>query len=248
MDNLINLAKQLKLPAIANNICDDINQANLEDLSYEEFLTAIFEREALIRKNNGIRKRIRQAKFPYEKRFEELDINALPEEARKYMKYFKDLSFIDYKQNIIMYGVPGTGKTHISTAIGIKACTEGKSVYFAHVPDLITELKEAKNENLLTRLRRKLLSYDLVILDELGYTSFDKQGAELLFNIISARAELKSTIITTNLSFDKWIDIFHDPIITAAIVDRITHKSFVIDMSGESYRLKQSKEFLSQIL
>ncbi len=247
MDQIITYAKQLRLPYISSNIKEDISQANIENLSYEEFLKAVLEREVLVRKENGIKKRIKRAKFPFEKRFDELIIEELPVEAQKYMKYFKDLSFIDSGQNIIMYGVPGTGKTHISTAIGIKACCEGKSAYFAHVPDLITELKEAKNGHVLTRLKNKLMSFDVLILDELGYTSFDKHGAELLFNIISARAEKKTTIITTNLPFDRWIEIFHDPIITSAIVDRITHKSFVVNMCGESYRIKQSKEFISTI-
>jgi DNA replication protein DnaC len=103
---------------------------------------------------------------------------------------------------------------------------------------------EAKNEHVLNRLKRKFQKYDLVILDELGYISFDREGAELLFNFISSRSEIKSTIITTNLSFDSWDEIFHDPVITAAMVDRITHRSFVINMNGNSYRIKQTKEYL----
>lgn len=109
---------------------------------------------------------------------------------------------------------------------------------------MIIELKEAKNERILNRLKRKFEKYDLIILDELGYISFDREGAELLFNFISTRSEVKSTIITTNLSFDRWNEIFHDPVITAAIVDRITHRSYVINMNGNSYRIKETKEFL----
>jgi DNA replication protein DnaC len=111
---------------------------------------------------------------------------------------------------------------------------------------LIIELKEAKNNRVLTTLKKKFEKYDLIILDELGYVSFDKEGVELLFSFISTRVEKKATIITTNLTFDRWHEIFHDKVITAAIIDRLTHKSFVINMNGESYRMKETREFISK--
>jgi len=147
-----------------------------------------------------------------------------------------------------MAGNPGTGKTHLSIGLGIKAAQKGYKVYFAHVPSLIVELKESRNERKLLTFKRKIEKYDLIILDELGYVSFDKEGAELLFNMISERVERASTIITTNLSFDRWDEIFHDPVITAAIVDRITHKSYVLNMNGTSYRYREQKSFISNRL
>src|SRR5690606_19325730 len=126
----------------------------------------------------------------------------------------------------------------------MEACLAGYRVFFATVPSLINQLKEHRSERTLRSFELKFEKYDLIILDELGYISFDREGAELLFNFISTRSEVKSTIITTNLSFDRWNEIFHDPVITAAIVDRITHRSYVINMNGNSYRIKETKEFL----
>lgn len=244
IDRIKQQAKELRLPYIQKQIEAHIKQANSENSTYEEFLTTLLDYEIELRRSNSINKRIREAHFPYKKYLDEVVTEALPEGLKAYYKQLCSLDFIRMKQNIIFSGNPGTGKTHISIGLGIKACMEGYNVFYAHVPNLIIELKEAKNERVLNRLKRKFQKYDLVILDELGYISFDREGAELLFNFISTRSEVKSTIITTNLSFDRWSEIFHDPVITAAMVDRITHRSYVVNMNGNSYRIKQTKEFL----
>lgn len=238
-------SKELRLPYIHKHIEEHVSQANIENNSYEEFLINLFDYEIELRRNNSMNKRIRQAKFSYMKYLDELELDSLPDGMKNHYKQLKSLDFIKGKQNVILAGNPGTGKTHISIGLGIKACMEGYKVYYANVPNLIIELKEAKNDRVLNRLKRKFQKFDLIILDELGYVSFDKEGAEILFNFISSRSEIKSTIITTNLSFDRWNEIFHDPVITAAIVDRITHKSYVINMNGNCYRIKQTKEFLT---
>lgn len=245
LDTIKEQSKELRLPYINRHIEDHIKQANIENSSYDEFLSNLFSYEIELRHNNSMNKRIQGAKFPYKKYLDELDVNSLPDGVKSHYKQLCSLDFIKSKQNIILAGNPGTGKTHISIGLGIKACMEGYNVFYANVPNLIIELKEAKNDRILNRLKRKFQKYDCVILDELGYISFDKEGAELLFNFISARSEVKSTIITTNLSFDRWKEIFHDPVITAAIVDRVTHKSYVINMNGSSYRIKQTKEFIT---
>lgn len=247
MDELIRgYAKQLRLPYTYQNIEHHLEQARIENLSYEEFLLNLLRYEGELRTQNGIATRIKAAKFPYHKYLEKLSLGALPQQAQNSFQTLSSLEFINRKQNIILAGNPGTGKTHLSIGLGIKACQEGYHVYFAHVPNLVIELKEAKSERVLQRLKNKFRKYDLIILDELGYISFDKEGAELLFNFISDRCEQASTIFTTNLPFDRWNEIFHDSVITAAIVDRITHKSYVINMSGMSYRLQESKEFLKE--
>lgn len=245
MDQLIKKhAKNLRLPYIAQNLHLHLEQSRLENQTYEEFLLTLFQYEVELRQQNGVNSRIKSAKFPYLKHLEELEVTALPVEAQKYFKTLESLEFIKKNQNIILAGNPGTGKSHTAIGLGIKACQMGYHVYFAHVPTLIIELKEAKNERVLQRLKRKFDKYQLIILDELGYISFDKEGAELLFNFISTRCEKASTLFTTNLPFSRWDEIFHDPVITAAIVDRITHQSYVINMNGTSYRLQQSKKFL----
>lgn len=244
IERLKEQTKELRLPYMNKNIEEHIKQANIENSSYEEFLSNMLDYEIELRRNNSTNKRIQIAKFPYKKYLDEIDMDALPEGVKGHYKHICSLEFIKSKQNIILAGNPGTGKSHISIGLGLKACMEGYNVYYANVPNLIIELKEAKNERVLNRLKNKFQRFDLIILDELGYISFDKEGAELLFNFISSRSEVKSTIITTNLSFDRWKEIFHDPVITAAIVDRITHRSYMINMNGSSYRMKQTKEFI----
>ena len=138
------------------------------------------------------------------------------------------------------------GKSHLSIGLGIKACNEGYKVFFATVPQFINQLKETQSEKRLTNFESKFQKYNLIILDELGYISFDQKGSELLFSFLSLRAERKSTIITSNLSFERWNEVFNDPALTAAMVDRLTHKSYVINMNGNSYRMKETKEWLGQ--
>ena len=134
----------------------------------------------------------------------------------------------------------------LAVGLGIKACMAGYKVLFATVPLLINQLKESRSERTLIRLESIFEKYDLVIADELGYISFDKEGSELLFTHLSLRAGRKSTIITTNLSFERWDEIFSDSVMTAAMIDRLTHKSYILNMNGNSYRLKETKEWLAK--
>ena len=168
------------------------------------------------------------------------------EDIKKKFKELETLDFIESKENVILMSNPGMGKTHYASALGIKACLENKKVLFISVPNLIIELKEAMSQNQITRYKNQFERYDLVILDELGYVSFDKEGSEILFNLISNRINAGSIIITTNLLFDRWEEIFKDPILTTAIVDRLAFKSHIINMSGDSYRIKETKKWLNK--
>ena len=245
-DNIKNLAKELKLPYTSKNIEEDIKEANIRNLTYEDFLLSILENEHDLRKSNGIKSRIRQARFPYKKYIEDLSLEDLPQDARDKVKVFSSLDFIETGQNIILAGNPGTGKTHMAIGIGIKACSKGYKVLFTTIPLLVNELKESRSEKTLRAFEKRFEKYDLIIADELGYISFDKEGSELLFTFLSLRAERKSTIITTNLSFDRWNEIFNDAVLTAALIDRLTHKSYVINMNGDSYRIKETREWLEK--
>ena len=144
------------------------------------------------------------------------------------------LDFIGKNENIVLLGTPSAGKTHYSIALGIHACMQGHSVLYASVAQLIAELKEAMSTMQITRFRRKFERFSLVILDELGYVSFDKSGSELLFSLISSRNEKGSIIVTSNLTFDRWIEVFHDPALTRATVDLLTHKAHILDISREN--------------
>ena len=241
---IVEYAKEIKMPATCRCFEDEIREAEVKNKSYGEFLHSLLAKEYDLRKENGKNNRIRAAGFPVKKYLEDLKVEHLPQDGAKKLAIFKSLDFIKAGQNIILAGSPGTGKSHIATGLGIKAAMAGYKVLFSSIPLLINQLKEARGQRILRSYELRFEKYDLVIADELGYISFDRQASELLFTHLSLRAGRKSTIITTNLSFDRWDEIFVDPVITAAMVDRLTHKSYIVDMVGSSYRLKETREWL----
>lgn len=239
------MAFELKLPYIKENHQVLIDEANHTRMEYSEFLSTFLERELELRKGNGVKHRLRNAKFPIKKYLEDFDRNKYGSDFKKKFDELETLRFIDNKENIILIGTPGAGKTHYSIGLGIKACLNGKSVLFSSVPNLIIELKEAMSLNQLNFYKRKFEKYDLVILDELGYVSFDKAGCEILFNLLSNRNDKGSIIITTNLNFDRWEEIFKDTMLTGAIVDRLAHKAHILDVSREtSHRFEETISWL----
>ena len=240
------IIKELKIAGIRNDLNQKIAEAYRNNTPYEELLRDLFLEAYDMRKENGRKNRIKNAKFPYKKFLDTIIVDYLPKSAKAKFKELKSLKFIEENRNIIFSGNPGTGKSHLSIGLGIKACNEGYKVFFATVPQFINQLKETQSERRLTNFESKFQKYDLIILDELGYISFDQKGSELLFSFLSLRAERKSTIITSNLSFERWNEVFNDPALTAAMVDRLTHKSYVINMNGNSYRMKETKEWLGQ--
>jgi DNA replication protein DnaC len=239
------IATELKLPYIKNNYQNLINQANQTSMAYDEFLLGILENEYELRKSNSVARRLRNARFPMKKYLEDFDQSKYIVEIRNKFKDIETLQFIDNKENIILIGSSGAGKTHYSIGLGIKACLNGKSVLFKSVPNLIIELKEAMSMSQLTSYKRKFATYDLVVLDELGYVSFDKAGCEILFNLLSERNDKGSIIITTNLNFDRWEEIFKDAMLTGAMVDRLAHKAHIIELAREnSHRFEETIEWL----
>jgi len=232
-------AKILRLTYIYSNIDEELKKAKTLNQPIDEFLEELFHHEVIGRSERSKLARIKNATFPYKKYLDDYDIERMPKEARKHFNEIKTLDFITNGQNLIAYGNPGTGKTHLSIALGIEAANAGFSVKFYSVPALVNHLKELKISRNLTTIQRSFENVDLMILDELGYISFDREGGELLFTHLSMRTERKSTIITTNLSFDKWKTIFNDTVLTAAIVDRLAHDSFILNMVGDSNRQKK---------
>lgn len=236
--------KELKIPGVSKDLEEKINDAYAVNMPYEELLHNILLEAFDQRKENGRKNRIRTANFPYKKYLEDLKQEYLPEDARKKYREITSLKFIDEGRNMILVGPPGTGKTHLSIGVGITACNEGYKVMFTTASGLINELKTSRSERRLAYIHSKFSRYDLVIIDELGYISFDKEGAELLFELMSLRAERKSTIITSNLSFDRWDEIFNDKTLTAAIIDRLTFKAEVLNMNASSYRMQETANWL----
>lgn len=239
------MAYELKLPYIKQFYQEELKEAAELNKNHYDFLLELLEKEIETRKENSIKNKLKNAKFPYKKYLVDLDRDALPKDSRKKLQYLETLEFLKNGENIILIGNPGVGKTHIAIGLGVKACMAGKTVLFASVPTLITELKEKVSLNQLSAFRKRFQRYDLVILDELGYISFDKQGGELLFNLLTSRNEEKSTLITSNLPFEKWSDIFNDSILTTAMIDRLSHKAHILNMMGDSYRLKETMDWMA---
>jgi len=244
--NIIKYSKELRLPIFRRDFKTMAKQAASERIDYEEFLFRLMEKEFEERLENRKKAQIRQAGFPAKMYLNSLLTEQLPEDAKEKLPLLERLDFIESGQNVILAGNPGTGKTHIATGLGLKACLNGCKVLFTTVHRLLTQLRESHSERTLRQMELKFEKYDLVICDEFGYISFDKEGAELLFNHLSLRAGRKSTIITTNLGFDRWEEIFGDPVLTAALVDRLTHKAYLVNMNGESYRLKETEQMLKK--
>lgn len=241
---MIEMCKELRLPSIRHLI----QQENVFDEypSSLDFLHHALKQEMEDRYVRAKTNRIRAANFPEKKLLEELDIEALPQNAAVRLPHLKELQFIQDKQNVLLIGSPGTGKTHIAIGLGVEACLAGYKVYFTSVASLVNQLKESRSERTLRSFEMKFEKYDLVIIDELGYISFDKEGAELLFTHLSLRAGRAATIITSNLSFERWEEVFHDPILTSALTDRLTHRAHIINMVGGSYRILETKEWMEK--
>lgn len=234
------LTREIGLPGIRSNFSNLASDSLAAGSSYQEYLLQLLEMEYSSRLKSRKASRIRQADFPYKKHLEDLQRKELPEDARHKLPELETLDFIKKGSNIVLAGNPGTGKTHIAIGIGIKACMSDFKVLFTTVPRLLTQIKECRSEKTLRALENRFQKYDLVVCDEFGYISFDKEGSELLFSHLSLRAGMKSTIITTNLPFNKWDEIFGDKVLTAALVDRLTHKAHIINMNGKSYRTKET--------
>ncbi len=238
--------RALKLGGVKGCLDVTLENAVTGKWSYDRFLAELLNREAEHRDKARRRALVAKARFPQLKYLEDLDRSELPKDMAVALPELETLDFIRDSQNIIMYGNPGTGKTHSAIGLGIKACQAGYNVLYASVPRLLVEIRETESQRKLARLQKRFERYDLTILDECGYRSFDKEGAESLFNLISLRAGLKSTIITTNLGFDKWDQIFVDKVIAAAIVDRLTYKAYIIDMNGPSFRIKATEKWMKE--
>lgn len=243
-DQITNLTKALKLSGMRAALNKTMPSAIGEKWPYDRFLTALLLSEVNQREENRKRGQIRKAGFPQLKYIEDINRTELPQDMAVVMPELETLDFIKNAQNLVLFGNPGTGKTHCAIALGIKACLQGHSVLYTSVPHLLTQIRESESQKKLGRLQKKFEKYDLVICDEFGYISFNKEGAEALFNHISLRAGRKSTIITTNLGFDRWDEIFTDKILASAMVDRLTHKSYIVNMNGMSYRLKETQEWM----
>lgn len=236
MENL----KTLKLSAMKRDLESHIRQAKQDKMGYDEFLLNITEIEVLTRKENGYKRRLLEAKFPLVKPLETFDFGAAPDLDARLINELSGCGYVKESRNILFLGKSGTGKTHLATGLGIEACKNGIRTRFVTGCGLANELIEARDEKVLSRIIKRYSRYGVLIIDELGYVPFSKEGAQLIFQILAERNERMPVIITTNMGFGDWTQIFGDANLTAALLDRITHRAHVINCTWESYRLKET--------
>lgn len=233
--------KALKLPTM-HDTCEKIaRRCAADNADHLAFLLQLCELELIERERRAAQRRLKAARFPNIKTLESFDFAARPSINKGLVLELTRGAYIDKRENILLVGNTGTGKTHVATALGVEACGRGKRVRFCKVVELITQLIEAREERQLIRLKSQLAKLDLLILDELGYVPASKLGAELLFDVIGNAYERTSVIVTTNLPFENWTEVLGSERLTGATLDRLTHRCHIIECNGESYRLKDAK-------
>lgn len=233
--------KQLKLPTMHSE-CEKIAARSAKDnLDHLAFLLSLCELELVDRERRAAERRLKAARFPARKSLDDFDFTAQPSVNKPLVLELVKGEYLEKRENLILVGASGTGKTHLATALGMAACLAGKKVRFFRVTELITTLIEAKEEKLLLRLKNQLAKQHLLVLDELGYVPASKVGAELLFDIIATAYERQSLIVTTNLPFENWPEVLGSERLTGAALDRLTHRCHILETSGESYRLKDAQ-------
>jgi DNA replication protein DnaC len=238
--------KALKLPTFLREYDKLARECAAEGVDHTRYLLRLSELELLDRERRLIERRIRQARFPAVKSLDSFDFAAIPALNRMLVVELARCEYVERRENVIALGPSGTGKTHVALGLGLSACQKGLSVGFTTAAALVHELLEARDERRLLRLQKQLGAYRLLIIDELGYVPLSPSGAELLFEVFSQRYERGSVLVTSNLPFEEWTSVFGSERLTGALLDRLTHHVHILEMNGESYRLKASRRRRSQ--
>jgi len=238
--------KQLKLPTMLREYASVAAVCGRENAAFETYLLRLCERELIDRQQRATERRIKAAKFPAIKTIESFDFSAQPSINEALIRELLTGEFIDRRENVLLIGNSGTGKTHLATALALAACHEGAKVRFVGTTALVTQLLESREDRRLERHLKQLSRQALIVLDELGYVPFSKAGAELLFEVVSRAYERQSLIVTTNLPFEQWVEVMGNERLTGAMLDRLTHRVHIVEANGDSYRLRDSQRRMTR--
>jgi DNA replication protein DnaC len=239
---LIPLLKELHLPTVRECYQERADVARRESLSYEQYLCEVIRQECEVRHENRIDRLLRESTLPMEKTLESFERDRLSERVNTHVNVLLEGSFIDRRENVLAFGNPGSGKTHLLCALGHELIQQGRRVLFTPCAMLVQRLLIAKRDLKLPSVLKRMSRYDALIIDDIGYVQHNREEMEVLFTLLAERYERGSVMITSNLPFSKWERIFKDPMTTAAVIDRLVHHSVILELNLKSYRLEQSQK------
>jgi DNA replication protein DnaC len=244
---LVGLLKELRLPMFREYFAELSKKAVQQELTYEQYLLELAQREYEVRRLNKIERLIKSSKLPWDKTCDNFAIKRMPLKIRQQVKILLEGSFVNRSENILAFGNPGSGKTHLLCAICHELARQGRKVYFASCDLMVQQLLRAKRELELDKMLKKLSGYEALMIDDFGYVKQDREEMEVLFTLLAYRYERGSVLLTSNLPFSKWEIIFKDPMTTAAAIDRLVHHSVVLELNVPSYRAEQAKKRKTKI-